>query len=126
MCVYRAQNDMFTEIAVAAGLPSGRELSLSTPVRDPSATLLHSLQCQRFSPDAPVTVQAEAEEVPQEKTAVVPTQGKAQHCPVAPFRWLWQTLEERKEKEKDLGASLHGKKHESEEKGLSQGFQGGW
>lgn len=26
---------MFTEIAVADGLPSGRELSLSTPVRDP-------------------------------------------------------------------------------------------
>lgn len=38
---------MFTEIAVAAGLPSGRELSLSAPVRDPGAALLLSLWCRR-------------------------------------------------------------------------------
>lgn len=50
MCVYWAQNDMFTEIAVAAGLPSGRELSLTTPVWDPGVALLRGLWHQGLPP----------------------------------------------------------------------------
>lgn len=41
---------MFTEIAVAAGLPSGIELSLTTPVRDPGVALLRGLRRQPIPP----------------------------------------------------------------------------
>lgn len=89
---------MFTEIAVAAGLPSGRELSLSAPVREPGVALLHSLRCRLFPPATPLPVHGEAKGVPQETATPVPTQAEARRRPAAPFRWLWQALEERRKR----------------------------
>lgn len=96
---------MFTEIAVAAGLPSGRELSLSAPVRDPGAALLLSLRCQRrpharrgFGRCSPRSL--------GEKAAVMLSRGTL-------------LLGRRKgEKGGRLGVIKSGKKHESE-KGLT-------
>lgn len=93
---------MFTEIAVAAGLPSGRELSLSTPVQDPGAALLQRLRCWQFPPATPVPMQGEDEGVLQEKAVVVPTQAEAPHHPAAPFWWISQALEERRKRREIL------------------------
>lgn len=98
---------MFTEIAVAAGLPSGRELSLSAPVRDPGAALLCSLRCWRFPLPAPVPVQVEAEGVPWERAAAVPSQGSA--LSGGTFLVALASPGGNEKKEGDFEASLPGK-----------------
>lgn len=83
MCVYWAQNDMFTEIAVAAGLPSGRERSLTTPVRDPGVALLRG----RWLPSC--------QEGPVGKGSAGTGQSWGSASSSAPFWWLLQALEKR-------------------------------
>lgn len=64
---------MFTEIAVADGLPSGRELSLSSPVRDPVPL------CSSASGATDVSRGA----LGYAQSAVMPTQGST--ASAAPF-----------------------------------------